>query len=161
MLLRTLLKKINLSLVNNETVVGARKLKTLYTPCNNQIPVCPVMTMKLNCNKSKIISFDPQMLGARLVPKKTADFFRTLVRDSIRFREREGIIRPDMIHLLMQVGQNDVQEDGISSSKNPELENTSLQDNTRNTNMSKTWCISLEGLAVPSSPQAYTTLCNF
>jgi cytochrome P450 family 9 len=114
--------------------------------------------MKLNCLVSKVISSDPQMLGARLIPKKTAGFFRTLVRDSIRTREREGIIRPDMIHLLMQVRQDDLREDGSSSNRNPELETTSIQDNTKNTKMSKTWCVSLVGLAIPSSPQAYTVL---
>ncbi|GFG34391.1 hypothetical protein Cfor_10820 [Coptotermes formosanus] len=56
-----------------------------------------------------------KMLGATLIPKKTSDFFRKLVRDSIKFREQEGIIRPDMIHLLMQVRQDDLREDGSSS----------------------------------------------
>lgn len=78
------------------------------------------------------------MLGARLIPKKSADFFRNLVTDTIRIREREGIIRPDMIHLLMRVRKNDLQEDGSSSTMNPHLETTSIQDNTRNTKISKT-----------------------
>jgi cytochrome P450 family 9 len=81
------------------------------------------------------------MLGARLVPKKTADFFRTLVRDSIRFREQEGIIRPDMIHLLMQVRENDLREDGSSHGVDPESMLSGTQDNTRNTKISKPWFI--------------------
>jgi hypothetical protein len=81
------------------------------------------------------------MLGATLIPKKTADFFRTLVRDSIKFREREGIIRPDMIHLLMQVRQDDLREDGSSSGVNAESEISGMQDDTRNTKISKPWFI--------------------
>ncbi|PNF38478.1 Cytochrome P450 9e2 [Cryptotermes secundus] len=77
-----------------------------------------------------------KMLGARLVPKKTADFFRTLVRETIKFREQEGIIRPDMIHLLMQVRQDNLWEDGSSSDVNLESQNTSTQDITRSTKIS-------------------------
>ena len=77
------------------------------------------------------------MLGARMVPKKIADFFRTLVRDSIKVREREGIIRPDMIHLLMQVREDDLREDGSSSGVNPESEISSMPDGTRGTKISK------------------------
>ena len=79
----------------------------------------------------------PQMLGIRMIPKKISDFFRTLVRDSIKFREREGIIRPDMIHLLMQVRDDDLREDGNSSGVNPESEISSIPDDTRNTKISK------------------------
>jgi len=78
-----------------------------------------------------------QMLGARIIRKETADFFRTLVRDSIKFREREGIIRPDMIHLLMQVRDDDLREDGRSSSMNPEPEISNMPDDTRTTKISK------------------------
>jgi len=77
------------------------------------------------------------MLGARMIPKKIADFFRTVVRDSIKFREREGIIRPDMIHLLMQVREDDLREDGSSSGVNPESEISNIPDDTRGTKISK------------------------
>jgi cytochrome P450 family 9 len=77
------------------------------------------------------------MLGARIIPNKTADFFRTLVRDSIKFREQEGIIRPDMIHLLMQVREDDLREDGSSSGVNPESEISNMPDDTRSTKISK------------------------
>jgi cytochrome P450 family 9 len=77
-----------------------------------------------------------KMLGARIIPKKIADFFRTVVRDSIKFREREGIIKPDMIHLLMQVREDDLREDGSSSGANPESEISNMPDDTRGTKMS-------------------------
>uniref|UniRef100_A0A1B0CGD6 Cytochrome n=1 Tax=Lutzomyia longipalpis TaxID=7200 RepID=A0A1B0CGD6_LUTLO len=41
-------------------------------------------------------------LGISLFPKKFRDFFRNLVWDTIRRREKENIIRPDMINLLIQ-----------------------------------------------------------
>jgi cytochrome P450 family 9 len=81
------------------------------------------------------------MLGAQIIPKKTVDFFRKLVRNSIKIREQEGIIRPDMIHLLMQVQKDDLWEDGSSSDMNPGSQNTGTQDNTRNTKISKILCI--------------------
>lgn len=34
--------------------------------------------------------------------KKVTHFFRTLVTDSIKIRESKGIVRPDLIHLLME-----------------------------------------------------------
>lgn len=77
------------------------------------------------------------MLGAQIISKKTVDFFRKLVKDSIKIREQEGIIRPDMIHLLMQVRQDDLREDGCTSDMNPGSQNTGTQDNTRNTKISK------------------------
>lgn len=43
-----------------------------------------------------------QLLGINLVPGKITDFFRTLVLDMISTREREGIVRPDMLQLLIQ-----------------------------------------------------------
>jgi cytochrome P450 family 9 len=75
-----------------------------------------------------------------MIPRKTADFFRTLVRETITFREQEGIIRPDMIHLLMQVRKDDLWEDGRSSDVKPESQNTGTQDIT-STKISKILCI--------------------
>jgi hypothetical protein len=46
-----------------------------------------------------------------------------------------------MIHLLMQVRQNDLWEDGSSSDVKPESQNTGTQDNTRNTKIGKILCI--------------------
>nr|CAD7399081.1 unnamed protein product [Timema cristinae] len=40
-----------------------------------------------------------------------SDFFRNLVKTNIRTREKEGIIRPDMIHLLMQARKGELTKD--------------------------------------------------
>lgn len=41
-------------------------------------------------------------LGVTFFPTATLNFFRRIVDENIKTREREGIVRPDMIHLLMQ-----------------------------------------------------------
>ena len=114
------------------------------------------------------------MLGARIIPKKTADFFQTLVRDSIKFREREGIIRPDMIHLLMQVREDDLREDGSSSGMKQESEISNMPDDTRSTKISKRpftkrglvaegwWKVNLEIIELwDVKGDGFTTGCHF
>ncbi|XP_059611831.1 uncharacterized protein LOC132258517 [Phlebotomus argentipes] len=41
-------------------------------------------------------------VGIKLFSEKFSTFFRKLVWDTIRYRERENIVRPDMINLLIQ-----------------------------------------------------------
>jgi hypothetical protein len=41
-------------------------------------------------------------LGTDLIPGKITEFFRTLVLDTVATREREGIVRPDMLQLLIE-----------------------------------------------------------
>ncbi|GAB0096689.1 Cytochrome P450 [Sergentomyia squamirostris] len=43
-----------------------------------------------------------KLVGLRLFPEKFCAFFRSLVWDTIKYREKENIIRPDMINLLIQ-----------------------------------------------------------
>ncbi|XP_069676170.1 cytochrome P450 9e2-like isoform X2 [Periplaneta americana] len=59
-----------------------------------------------------------EMLGYSLVPGKIADFFRSLVKDTISTREREGIVRPDMLQLLMQAKKGTLQDDNCTEQKN-------------------------------------------
>ncbi|RZC41759.1 p450 domain containing protein, partial [Asbolus verrucosus] len=42
------------------------------------------------------------LLGIQLFPKDVTNFFRTIIKDSIAKRENEGIVRQDLIHLLME-----------------------------------------------------------
>lgn len=37
-----------------------------------------------------------------MFPKRATEFFRRIVKDNIEKREAEGIVRPDLIHLLME-----------------------------------------------------------
>ncbi|KAJ4428808.1 hypothetical protein ANN_25801, partial [Periplaneta americana] len=59
-----------------------------------------------------------QTLGLNLVPGKIADFFRSLVKDTISTREREGIVRPDMLQLLMQAKKGTLQDENCTEQKN-------------------------------------------
>lgn len=43
-----------------------------------------------------------KLFKVKLFDDKQSNFFRTLITTSIKSREENGIIRPDMIHLLMQ-----------------------------------------------------------
>ena len=51
-----------------------------------------------------------RMCGMRFLSGSTDKFFNELVTNTVRTREREGIVRPDMIQLLMQAQQK---ENGI------------------------------------------------
>ncbi|XP_071571144.1 cytochrome P450 9e2-like [Temnothorax nylanderi] len=43
-----------------------------------------------------------KLIGLSLFPPATSEFFKKIVGETIRAREEQGIVRPDMIHLLMQ-----------------------------------------------------------
>jgi cytochrome P450 family 9 len=51
--------------------------------------------------------------------KSVTSFFHSLVHGTISTREQKGIIRPDMIHLLMQArkGTLQVDENGTNNDK--------------------------------------------
>lgn len=48
-----------------------------------------------------------RLLGFGFLSKNTDKFFKTLMKDTVKTRDEKGIIRPDMIHLLMQARDND------------------------------------------------------
>ncbi|XP_071571178.1 cytochrome P450 9e2-like [Temnothorax nylanderi] len=43
-----------------------------------------------------------KLIGLSFFPPATTEFFKKIVGETIRAREEQGIVRPDMIHLLMQ-----------------------------------------------------------
>ncbi|XP_076657333.1 uncharacterized protein LOC143361644 [Halictus rubicundus] len=55
--------------------------------------------------KFMMLSLSPRlckMMGVSILPKSTKSFFRKTISDTVRIRKEQGIVRPDMIHLLMQ-----------------------------------------------------------
>ncbi|XP_069676308.1 cytochrome P450 9e2-like [Periplaneta americana] len=54
------------------------------------------------------------MLGLDLFPRRIGNFFRVIVKDTISTRERKGIIRPDLLHLLMQAKKGILQDENSS-----------------------------------------------
>jgi cytochrome P450 family 9 len=51
------------------------------------------------------------------MPTGITKFFRSLVLDTIATREREGIVRPDMLQLLMQAKKGTLHEDNSAVDK--------------------------------------------
>lgn len=76
-------------------------------------------------------SFAPRLMnwfGIDLISQERSDYFSGLIRDTVRTREANGIVRPDMVHLLMQSRKgtltnqqedNQQQEDFESSRSQP------------------------------------------
>ncbi|XP_012523593.1 cytochrome P450 9e2 [Monomorium pharaonis] len=57
-------------------------------------------------------------MGLTVFSSATSKFFKTIVAETIRAREEQGIVRPDMIHLLMQARDK----------KDPNIHNMTLDD---------------------------------
>ncbi|KAJ8953903.1 hypothetical protein NQ318_019143, partial [Aromia moschata] len=51
------------------------------------------------------------ILNISAFPKYIVNFFRELVKDTMAFREKEHIVRPDMIHLLMEARKGRLKHD--------------------------------------------------
>ncbi|XP_017864588.1 PREDICTED: probable cytochrome P450 9h1 [Drosophila arizonae] len=69
--------------------------------------------------KALLFTFMPKLmksLGLSILDEKMINYFRSLVFDAIKFREKNSIIRPDMIHLLMEA-QRKVNESEESNKK--------------------------------------------
>ncbi|KAK4874006.1 hypothetical protein RN001_013366 [Aquatica leii] len=47
-----------------------------------------------------------KVLNIRIFPKPAITFFSHIVKDTLNKREKEGLVRPDMIHLLMEARKN-------------------------------------------------------
>ncbi|KAJ9573566.1 hypothetical protein L9F63_009051, partial [Diploptera punctata] len=52
-----------------------------------------------------------KMLNVKFMSDKMSNFFRSLILDTMNIRENKGIIRPDMIHLLMQARKGTLQNE--------------------------------------------------
>jgi len=69
-----------------------------------------------------------------LFDKKTVNFFRTLVHGTMAHREKEDIIRPDMINLLMQAKQGKLSHnDNDSKDENVGFATVEESDNGKST----------------------------
>jgi hypothetical protein len=55
-----------------------------------------------------------QLLGVTIIPKKVTDFFRSTIYETVLKREKEDIVRPDMLQLLMQATKGTLRDE-ISS----------------------------------------------
>ncbi|XP_043269735.1 cytochrome P450 9e2-like [Venturia canescens] len=64
----------------------------------------------LNLIKFMVARFFPKLMrfmGFGFLPKKCSRFFDQIICDTVKMRDEKGIVRPDMIHLLMQARDNE------------------------------------------------------
>jgi len=52
-----------------------------------------------------------------LVPGNITEFFRTLVLDTVATREREGIVRPDMLQLLIEAKKGNLRDENSAENQ--------------------------------------------
>jgi hypothetical protein len=68
-----------------------------------------------------------QFLGINILPGKITHFFKALLLDTVATREREGIVRPDMLQLLIQAKKGSLhEEDSAENQKGTKI--SKLQD---------------------------------
>jgi cytochrome P450 family 9 len=67
-----------------------------------------------------------KLLGMDLVPGNITEFFRTLVLDTVATREREGIVRPDMLQLLIEAKKGTLHDE--NSAENQKSTKIKLDD---------------------------------
>ncbi|PSN52374.1 hypothetical protein C0J52_06738 [Blattella germanica] len=60
-----------------------------------------------------------EFLGIGLVSEHVTKFFRSLVVDTMKTREKLGIVRPDMLQLLMEAKKNSLQDSNTNGNKKP------------------------------------------
>ncbi|XP_069676194.1 cytochrome P450 9e2-like [Periplaneta americana] len=66
-----------------------------------------ILKVLLVMSMPKLMKF----LGISILPNRICDFFSSLVKDTIATREREGIVRPDLLQLLMQAQKGNLQDE--------------------------------------------------
>lgn len=60
------------------------------------------------------------------MPPKVYTFFSRLMKDTIDTRKKQNIIRPDMVHLLLEArkeleNKNNIQSEGVNTDKKSHL----------------------------------------
>uniref|UniRef100_A0A6P7GFV2 Cytochrome P450 9e2-like n=1 Tax=Diabrotica virgifera virgifera TaxID=50390 RepID=A0A6P7GFV2_DIAVI len=68
-----------------------------------------------------------EFLGLPVFDTTVNDFFEKLVEDTIHMREERGIVRPDMIHLLMEAKKESLKEIHIDNGKSEDADNKRIQ----------------------------------
>ena len=58
-----------------------------------------------------------QLLGTDLITGNITEFFRKLVLDTVATREREGIVRPDMLQLLIEAKKGSLHDENTAENQ--------------------------------------------
>nr|CAD7579140.1 unnamed protein product [Timema californicum] len=83
-------------------------------------------------------SFPLQFLRIPFTSTWVSKFIYSLIDDTMRTREREGIVRTDMIQLLMEARKEEFPDEqgsnGVNGDKRRKIDRTGRDDNTTNRN---------------------------
>ena len=79
-------------------------------------------------------------MGLTLFPSTTSKFFKTIVAETIRAREEKGIVRPDIIHLLMQA--RDKKSDSVHKMTLDDIISQAFFFFLANFDTTRRWCAS-------------------
>jgi len=71
-----------------------------------------LFALRMLCHLQYLFSVScTQLLHIKFMSSSVVNFFRSLVHNTMSTREERGIVRPDMIHLLMQAKKGTLQAD--------------------------------------------------
>jgi cytochrome P450 family 9 len=70
-----------------------------------------------------------QLLGATIIPRKVTEFFRSIIHETVSTREKEGVVRPDMIQLLMQAKKRTLKDEASSENTKDTDKDYGMYDN--------------------------------
>lgn len=65
-----------------------------------------------------LVAFFPtitNLFKISVFPRHVSEFFKRIVKETIAYREQNGIVRPDLIHLLMQARKGQLKDDEVDS----------------------------------------------
>jgi hypothetical protein len=81
---------------------------------------CHLDSIQASRNKQKkfLIHYSLQLLGVTIIPKKVTDFLRSTIYESVLTREKEDIVRPDMLQLLTQAMKGTLTDETYSEDTN-------------------------------------------
>lgn len=75
------------------------------------------------------IHYSVQLLGATIIPRKVTEFFRSIIHETVSTREKEGVVRPDMIQLLMQAKKRTLKDEASSENTKDTDKDYGMYDN--------------------------------
>lgn len=73
-----------------------------------------------------IVPWLMKLLNISVFPKGTVNFFKYVVQDAMNYREQNGTIRPDMIHLLMEAKRGRLQNEANQENNTMDWEKDDL-----------------------------------
>lgn len=73
-----------------------------------------------------------EWLRIPVVPKFIPDYFHKIIKDAIQLRDEQNLVRPDMIHLLMEARKGNLKADADSNKEDVTVEESKLSKDNIN-----------------------------